>query len=94
MRLEYICIFRLATGAEALSAWSNESSLSLHFIAYDGICSCLSGTWNHLFHFMHLCNYAVTNFGAWTFTAPRRESLFLALVVTTLSKESLFLKLK
>lgn len=32
MRLEYICIFRLATGAEALSAWSNESSLSLHFI--------------------------------------------------------------
>lgn len=32
MRLEYICIFRLATGAEALSARSNESSLSLHFI--------------------------------------------------------------
>lgn len=32
MRLEYICIFRLSTGAEALSARSNESSLSLHFI--------------------------------------------------------------
>lgn len=38
MRLEYICIFRLATGAEAPSARSNESSLSLQFIG-NKLCS-------------------------------------------------------